>query len=97
MFIDWAVESSTLNHRQEQPFSAAVRPTSAWHRDPRAEHPPSTGAGRESLQVVLEVLVHVPVGGQHEKGATVITAEGAGEAGLLERYPLEDLSAIGHP
>src|SRR5215207_8119343 len=86
-----------FDHDPGRLVSAAVRPTGAWHRDRRGEHPSGTRAGGEPLQVVHEVLVHVPVGGQHEERATVITAEGAGEAGVFERYPIEHLPTVGHP
>jgi hypothetical protein len=39
----------------------------------------------------------VPIGSQHEKGAAVMPAEGAGESGVFERNSIEHLSAVGHP
>jgi hypothetical protein len=54
-------------------------------------------AGGEPVQVVHEVLIHVPVGGEHEKGPAVGSAEGAGEPGLIKLNSIKDLAALGHP
>ena len=76
---------------------SVVGPARTWNGNGDGVQLSGTRALGQTLQVVVEVLVHVPVGAQHGQRAAVGSAERTGEAGLPERDPIQHLSAVGHP
>ena len=75
---------------------AAVGPTGTGHRDSRREDLSGARPCGKPVQIVHEVLVHVPVGAQHGQRAAVGSTERTSEAGLPERDSVEYLTSLGH-